>query len=320
MSVLSDLRDEVLAAVRNLPGKRQGSEKARAALDQAIKLETFAASEVEAAKVEIKAAIEVFDMDRGAEGRQRLADAEFSLETARVSVGKLRLEVEGEDRREDQDRRRAAYAAAEKEIEAGARIVRKAYPGAARDIVVIIEQIAQSEALTANVNANLPDGAVPLLSIEERFLRHGFPREDLSNEKVSRWVVEATGERVVEDRQSDVIDHGAGRGTLPHPENAGPMARQIDTGSAVVQREFWRTVFLPHVAGHPVDDGFASRINLPGLAHQAPFWTPSYDDSASTVLKHLEAVRAYARDFKKVNERRAVVEFTAIPAPAPAEA
>lgn len=319
MSALAKISASVRAAVDNLPGRRAGSAKIESALNEAHEMARLAAEEIRAAEEDHAEAVRQFDRDRGLAALARKAASEFDRDAACAAIARLESEAHDETYREDQERRRSAYAKAEKELATAERHILKAYPELASGIVKIIEQLAISEGLTAIVNADLPDGKLPLLSLQERLLSHSFPREEISNVRVSRWVFDGSFELVAEEFQGLVIDRGNGAGILPYVP-AGPYAKAVGEGRTVVRRDFWKVTFLPHQAGHSSDDAFASRIALPGLAHQAPHWTPSHDDRSEVVLAHLSAVRAEQRRMAEVEQRRAVVEFVPVNTSAAAEA
>lgn len=307
---LTTLTKTVRGALETLVGRGAKSDAVRGALPSAREMEAIALAEIETAQQEQAEARRAFDTARGLAAFEREKSATFELEAARDAIARLEAEERDALDREEDERKRQALDAARQKLEAGEKYLRKHWGEYGRGLRLMLRTVAEGDLLAKQVNENLPAGAEPLKTLEERLLRSYLAREDIESIEVELWVHAASGSLVPDDRQASVIDNGAGTGELPATDGR-------DSPRQVLKRRFRRTTYLPAASGS-LYDGFARTLNVPGLAYEPPLFTPAPSDDPNAVLEHIEHLEAYEREFS--SQRKPRTELVPIEAELPAAA
>ena len=180
----TNLLDRVRAAIRKpAPTTQQLAD----ALDDARRAQVEATADVERAAAVVAAGFMDVAAKRQAD-RDVLAKAREAAEDAGLVLAEVERRHAAALAADEQTRRRGLYESAKLEAEAAAAAIRKDYPRAARDLLLMLRNLAQAQQTVAMANAELPAGAAPLTDPE--FAARGvlgLPREVVSEEEVELW-------------------------------------------------------------------------------------------------------------------------------------
>lgn len=206
--------------------------------------------------------------------------AELRRDRALALVEALTEKLTSTRAAEEQAGRRAAYEAADKAQAAAVKVLAADYPRHARALAELLRVVAEADALAEVANADLPDGADRLLSVEGRVRREpDMPARIASDEAFSAWCY-SSGQHVHADDQGTLTPNSDGRTGTWKPFGGG-------TPVPVSLRRFRRVVTLPEAPGRDIAS-LAATLNLPPLrATSMPYWPAGGADGPRGILARL---------------------------------
>lgn len=261
----------------------------------------------------IAAAIDVIDA-KAAEGRAALASAEdrradavlhgdaaagkvrhtlaaIADDLADLSAARTRLVQRLADARaaEAEADRQAAFDRATKMRDAAAKSVASRYPRLRRELLALIREVAEADAVADAVNRELPAGAAPIDAVEAFRDRPALAEKVVATVVSERWVARPEhGGGAVDTASKGFVDNGDGTATFVRREPGSAFSR---TGVADRITTTTQTL-LPWAPGMPADRLATMRLPAMRLHDTAYDLTGRFSIDASDILAALDQAAA----------------------------